>query len=149
MIKKYILLFLCVTLGVVTFAAEQDTIQISGRVASIHGLPVEALIVTALHPNDSSVITYSMTDEKGAYCMKFVTDENEILVRLTGFNVRSEIKKTKAISKILDFEAIEESVTLREVQIKAQKLWGNRDTLNYLVAAYMTEHDRTIGDVLK
>lgn len=149
MIKKYILLFLCVTLGIVTFAAQRDTIQISGRVASIHGLPVEALIVTALHPNDSSVITYSMTDEKGAYCMKFFTDEDEILVRLTGFNVKSEIKKTKAISKILDFEAIEESVTLREVQIKAQKLWGNRDTLNYLVAAYMTEHDRTIGDVLK
>ena len=35
------------------------------------------------------------------------------------------------------------------MEIKARKLWGSRDTLNYLVSAYMKGQDRTIGDILK
>lgn len=33
--------------------------------------------------------------------------------------------------------------------IKSQKLWGNRDTLNYLVSAYTRGQDHSIGDVLR
>ena len=33
--------------------------------------------------------------------------------------------------------------------VKSQKLWGNRDTLNYLVSAYTRGKDRSIGDVLQ
>ena len=49
----------------------------------------------------------------------------------------------------MNFKAQEQDILLREVVIKAQKLWGSRDTLNYLVSAYTREHDRTIGDVLR
>ncbi|MCM1311353.1 MAG: hypothetical protein NC206_02725 [Bacteroides sp.] len=78
-----------------------------------------------------------------------MTECDEILVRLTGFNVMCKVKRINAVTQTLDFKAEEQNIMLREVQIKAQKLWGSRDTLNYLVAAYTKEHDRTIGDVLK
>ena len=135
--------------SVVAFASVKDTISISGRVSGSHGMPVGALILTALHPTDSSVVAYCMTDDEGRYSMRFVTEKDEVIVRLTGFNIKRCMRRVKAVSQTVDFQAEEESITLREVQIKAQKLWGSRDTLNYLVSAYMTDFDRTIGDVLK
>lgn len=148
--KKLLLFFLfIVTLINISSASICDSICIAGRVSSIHNLPVEALFVTALHPSDSSVMAYCMTDKEGRYRMKFMVEDNEILVRLTGFNVKRDVRRVKAVSQTINFNAQEECIILNEVQIKAQKLWGNRDTLNYLVAAYMTEYDRTIGDVLK
>ncbi len=141
--------FLCVVCASMTHATQGDSIQIAGRVSDADGKPLEALIVAALHPTDSSVVAYSMTDAQGQYRLRFAVSVEEILVRLTGFNIRRDTRRVGAVSQTVDFKAEEDTVTLREVQIKAQKLWGNRDTLNYLVAAYMTEHDRTIGDVLK
>lgn len=132
-----------------SWASPNDSIRIAGRVSYAHGGAAEALIVAAMHPADSSVIAYCMTEEDGRYSMRLATGAEEILVRVTGFNVSREIRRTKAASQTLDFTVEEKSTTLREVEIKARKLWGSRDTLNYLVAAYMTEHDRTIGDVLK
>ncbi len=90
-----------------------------------------------------------MTNEQGCYVMKVSTLLEELLVRVTGFNVKCQTKRVAAASQTLDFDVEEENIVLREVQIKAQKLWGNRDTLNYLVSAYTKEHDRTIGDVLR
>lgn len=141
--------FLSAVFAAVAFASHGDTISIAGRVSDTHGLPVDGLIVTALQVADSSVAAYSMTDEDGRYGMQLVTEAEEILVRLTGFNVKRQMRRIRSVSQTVNFRAEEESIALREVQIKAQKLWGNRDTLNYLVAAYITDYDRTIGDVLK
>lgn len=148
--KRLPLLFLCIVTFInVSSTNIRDSICIAGRVSSTNDQPVEALIVTALLPSDSSVTAYCMTDKEGRYRMKFMVEEDEILVCLTGFNVKRDVRRVKAVSQTINFNAEEESIILSEVQIKAQKLWGNRDTLNYLVAAYMTEYDRTIGDVLK
>ena len=50
---------------------------------------------------------------------------------------------------MLDLNLEHEERLLREVIVKAQKLWAQRDTLNYLVSAYTLQQDRTIGDVLQ
>lgn len=149
MSKRLVLFMLCTAFAYALFANKRDSICIAGRVSSINDLSVEALIVTALNPADSSVLAYSMTDEEGRYSLKIKPEGDNILMRLTGFNVKRKILKAKAINQTVNFQAEEESIALREVQIKARKLWGSRDTLNYLVAAYITEYDRTIGDVLK
>ncbi len=146
---KYVLLVFCAAFASMAHATQGDSIQIVGRVSDAGDRPIEALIVAALHPTDSSVVAYSMTDMEGQYRLRLASGVEEVLVRLTGFNIKRETRRVRAVSQTVDFRAEEDIVTLREVQIKAQKLWGNRDTLNYLVAAYMTEHDRTIGDVLK
>ena len=147
--KQYFLILLYVFSFSALFAQQRDTIIVTGQVTDTEGTPMESLIITVLQPSDSLVIAYSITNEKGLYTTRFVTENNEILIRLTGFNVKPEVRRVNAVTQTLNFKTQEQSITLREVQIKAQKLWGNRDTLNYLVAAYTKEHDRTIGDVLK
>ena len=128
--------------------AQRDTITISGHV-SFTDEPAEACIVALLYPSDSALVAYDITDEKGTFRLCFVKGADELLMRVTGFNVKRQMKRITARSQTLNLTVEEENMMLREVQIKAQKMWGNRDTLNYLVSAYTKEHDRTIGDVLR
>ena len=148
MMRKAIFILLYFTLATASWAALSDSIRVTGRVSYANGDAAYA-IVAALHPTDSSLIAYCITDDEGNYNLHFNTEANNILVRLSGFNVKRKIRKVKAVSQSLDFTAEETSITLREANVKAQKLWGSRDTINYLVASYMTNYDRTIGDVLK
>jgi hypothetical protein len=110
---------------------------------------VESGIVAMLQPSDSSIIAYTMTDEHGYYLLRTVAQFADILVRVRGFNIKEQIKRIKNRSQTLEFSVEQENIILREVEIKSKKLWGNRDTLNYLVSAYTRDQDRTIGDVLK
>lgn len=147
MVKRLFFLLLLMSV-VVTVSAQSDTIRVSGQVRCENEL-VEFGIVAMLQPSDSSIIAYSMTDKHGYYSLSTVTNFDEILVRVRGFNIKEQIKRIKRSSQTLNFNAERENIILREVEVKAQKLWGNRDTLNYLVSAYTREQDRTIGDVLK
>lgn len=141
-------LALLLALMLASSRAQADTIEVSGRVA--HGAePVEAGIVAMLNPEDSSIVAYDMTGKQGIYSIRTATRLGEVLLRVTGFNVRRQIKRIRAATQRVDFAVDEESRLLREVQVKAQKLWGSRDTLNYLVSAYTRQGDRTIGDVLR
>ena len=149
MMKRLFSFILCTALAVGMYAQQRDSISVSGQVLGTDGMPVPDIIVIAMLAADSSVVAYNLTDEEGRYAMSFVPREEELLISMTGFNVKRTVQRINAESQTLNLIALEESIILREVQIKAQKLWGSRDTLNYLVAAYTTEFDRTIGDVLK
>lgn len=135
-------------LSYVAVSAQSDTIHVSGQVCCDNE-PVEYVIVAMLQPSDSSIIAYATTDEHGYYSLRAVTQLDEVLVRVRGFNLKEQVKRIKNSSQTLAFSVERESIILREVQVKSQKLWGSRDTLNYLVSAYTRDQDRTIGDVLK
>ncbi len=139
-----VLLTLCHT----TAYAQTDTIRVSGQV-KCGTEPIEYGVVTMLQPTDSTIVAYSMTNGEGRYSLHAVSPLSEMLVRVTGFNVKRQVVRIEAHSQTLDFNVEEENIILREVTIKSQKLWGNRDTLNYLVSAYTRDRDRTIGDVLR
>ena len=148
MMKYVITIILCIITGTVSYA-HNDTICISGTITGSDKVFIEDIIVTAMQVSDSTIVAYCRPDEKGTYRLMLSTSAPELLVRFSGFNIRNEMKRIDAKSQTLDFYAVEESTILHEVQIKAQKLWGNRDTLNYLVSAYTKEHDNSIADILK
>ncbi len=131
-----------------TTFAQTDTISVSGRVRC-GAEPVEYGVVALLLPSDSSIVAYAMTDGQGCYSLQAAPQFGEVLVRVTGFNIKRQVMRIKACSQTLDFSVEMENAVLREVVVKSQKLWGSRDTLNYLVSAYTRDRDRTIGDVLR
>ena len=134
--------------GYIVSGAQTDTINVSGQV--LCGTePVKEVIVTMLQPSDSSIVAYAVTDEQGRYSLSAKAVSDEILIKVSGFNIKSKVMRIKGRSQTCAITVEEENMKLREVLIKAQKLWGNRDTLNYLVSAYTREHDRTIADVLR
>lgn len=134
--------------GYIVSGAQTDTINVSGQV--LCGTePVKEVIVTMLQPSDSSIVAYAVTDEQGRYSLSAKAVSDEILIKVSGFNIKSKVMRIKGRSQTCAITVEEENMKLREVMIKAQKLWGSRDTLNYLVSAYTREHDRTIADVLR
>ena len=128
--------------------AQTQTISVHGQ-AHCGTEKVVGALVTMLQPADSSIVAYATTDKQGFYTLKATTQLSEVLLSISGFNIKRKTTRIKAHSQTLDFHVEEENRILREVVVKSQKLWGNRDTLNYLVSAYTRGKDRSIGDVLK
>lgn len=129
-------------------AQANDTFYINGHVTDLGGKGLDACILSILSITDSTVIAYGITDDQGEFSIKFVTADQQVLVRMTGFNVKQQVRQINSKNQTVDFHAEIENIVLKEVQVKARKLWGSRDTLNYLVSAYIKDHDRTIGDIL-
>ena len=142
----FILLLLVAPLRAVN--AQTQTISVNGQ-ARCGTEKVVGALVTMLQPTDSSIVAYATTDKQGFYTLKATTQLSEVLLSISGFNIKRKTIRTKAHSQTLDFYVEEENRILREVVVKSQKLWGNRDTLNYLVSAYTRGKDRSIGDVLQ
>ena len=128
--------------------AQTQTISVHGQ-AHCGTEKVVGALVTMLQPADSSIVAYATTDKQGFYTLKATTQLSEVLLSISGFNIKQKTTRIKAHSQTLDFHVEEENRILREVVVKSQKLWGNRDTLNYLVSVYTRDKDRSIGDVLK
>ena len=128
--------------------AQTQTISVHGQ-AHCGTEKVVGALVTMLQPADSSIVAYTTTDKQGFYNLKATIQLSEVLLSISGFNIKRETTCIKAHSQTFDFHVEEENRILREVVVKSQKLWGNRDTLNYLVSAYTRGKDRSIGDVLK
>ena len=142
----FILLLLVAPLRAVN--AQTQTISVSGQ-ARCGTEKVVGALVTMLQPTDSNIVAYTTTDKQGFYTLKATTQLSEVLLSISGFNIKRKTTRIKAHSQTLDFYVEEENRILREVVVKSQKLWGNRDTLNYLVSAYTRGKDRSIGDVLQ
>ena len=137
-----------ISMAIFAAFAQGQTI-ITGNVHSQDGAEQESVIITARNPADSAIVGYAFTNKKGVYSLKTNATSDSILLVLTGFNIKTTYRTVANRNATIDWKTTEESLVLKEVQIKAQKLWGSRDTLNYLVSAYMKDHDVTIGDVLK
>ena len=146
----FILGFLPSSHGMAQIELEGSTnFIISGRVIDNNQEPVEGCILSLLQVEDSTFVEHGLTGEDGNYSISFRSNKPNLLLRLSGFNIKQQIKKISVQNQCINFKADYESITLKEVVVKAQKMWGSRDTLNYLVSSYMKEHDRTIGDILK
>lgn len=145
---RFVLLIFLWSLSLTPALAQGSKISVTGQVRC-GTKPVEEGIVALLHPSDSSVVAYSMTDRQGRYSVEATTALSELLIRVTGFNIKRKLMRIKALSQTLDLSVEEESIVLRELVVKSRKLWGGRDTINYLVSAYTRGHDRTIGDILR
>lgn len=142
----YFLLLLVAPLSAVN--AQTQTISVNGQ-ARCGTEKVVGALVTLLQPTDSSIVAYTTTDKQGFYTLKATTQLSEVLLSISGFNIKRKTTRIKAHSQTFDFHVKEENRILREIVVKSQKLWGNRDTLNYLVSAYTRGKDRSIGDVLQ
>lgn len=145
--KRFVVGILLSCVSALAFA-KNDSIQVSGKVM-MDSNPVDGLIVMMLQPSDSSVLAYALTNKEGVYSIGTSTKLSQLLLKVSGFNIKKQIKEIVSRTQTVDFVVVKEGITLKEIVVKSQKMWNSRDTLNYLVSAYMNDHDRTIGDVLR
>ena len=145
---RHLLLLLSLVLSFVSVGAQTQTVTLSGQLRS-GTEPVAGAVLALLQPSDSSLLTYTISDSEGRYRLQLETSLPALVLRVRSLGFKRRLLHLKAQSQTLDLNLEHEERLLREVIVKAQKLWAQRDTLNYLVSAYTLQQDRTIGDVLQ
>ena len=117
-------------------------------VLNAEGKTVDAY-VTVGAKGSGTILSYADTDAKGRYRLEFSSSADSVAITASGLAIGKQVKVVKNRSQRLDFRVSEQTVELKEVTVRAQKIRQNGDTLNFLVGAYQQQGDRVIGDVLK
>lgn len=125
-----------------------DSLTVFGRVLDRERQPMDGCILM-IQKSDSTILSSGVTNEKGDYHISFPRITGNLVLKLKGFNVKQQSIPIEPKSQMVNFTAIYEIIVIKEVEVKARKLWGSRDTLNYLVSAYIKGQDRSIGDILR
>jgi uncharacterized protein YxjI len=122
---------------------------IKGKIINKANKPISDASVMIMKTADSSVVAFSFSDNNGDYTIYTDQKEKELLLMVYGFNIKKQIKKIDNQSQKVDFVVDEEAIVLKEFSVKSEKIWGTRDTVNYVVDAFRDSTDIVIGDVLK
>lgn len=142
-----ILLFLLLVFFI--SATAQTTIK--GKVLdAVTLLPVEDANISLLEEAESNAILhFSTSNSKGEYVLSYKGKAQRITITVSGFNLKKQSKTVENKNQTLNFSVEEEEIKLNEVIVKAPKIRQSEDTLNYNVAQFTGNEDRTIADVLK
>lgn len=122
---------------------------IKGIIKNTQGENMPQVLVTLKQVVDSSLLSYAYSNINGNYELSYSGQETELLLVASGLGIATQTKKIPNQSQTIHFTVKEEEFQLKEVEIKAPKIYYSKDTINYSVAAFSDEKDVAIGDVLK
>lgn len=148
MMRKLSILF-CTLFGVIFCSFSQQSI-IEGRIVyATSKAPVEDVTITLSEENSPIIIGFTTSDKEGRYTLTHKGKSERVTISVSGFNLKNQVKTVANKSQTLNFAVEEEQITLNEVIVKAPKIRQSGDTLNYNVAQFAGNEDRSIADVLK
>jgi len=145
---KNLLLFILCGFNI-SIICSQTTITIKGNIKNDKGEDMVQELITLKQVADSSLLSYAYSNASGNYELSYSGQDSELLLVVSGMGIITQIKKIPKQSQTIDFVVKEEEFQLKEVEIKAPKIYYNKDTINYSVSAFSDEKDVVIGDVLK
>lgn len=122
---------------------------IKGKVTDKTNKPISDVSVMLMLPADSTVVAYGFSDNKGDYSLSYSGESGYLLISISAFEIKRQVKRVENKSQTVNFTTEEGTIDLREVLVEPLKIWGQKDTLNYSVAAFKDKKDVVIGDVLK
>ena len=145
--KKYFFIFFLILF--ISPYNVYSQIEIEGRVANNKNVGIRDVMVTIRSAKPSSDYAYTFSDSTGYFVLNYSGKGDSVIVSVSGFNIENKSIKALCKDQQLNFEVDEEALALREVTIKSNKIWGEKDTVNYLVSSFMNNGDYNIRDVLK
>lgn len=125
----------------------QEVIEVC--IKNLHNKPLENISVTVQRLADQVILDYGFSDARGCYTFTLNAQTDSLLVVISGFNIGMHEKKVRNQSQRVDFTVKEEAVKIKDVIVRAPKIYGNQDTVNYSVGAFSDKNDDVIEDVLK
>ena len=125
----------------------QEVIEVC--IKNLHNKPLENISVTVQRLADQVILDYGFSDARGCYTFTLNVQTDSLLVMISGFNIGMHEKKVPNESQRVDFTVKEEAVKIKDVIVRAPKIYGNQDTVNYSVGAFSDKNDDVIEDVLK
>ena len=148
--KELSIYFVLISFFCVIFPSIFSQTTISGSIKDEKGIAFPFTNVIICPPdNPNMAIAFCLSDNDGNYSLKFNSDSDSLLIRLTSMTIEPQSKVIKNISSIHNFTVKEQMQKITEVVVKAQKIYSEGDTINYHVDSFAQETDISIGEVLK
>jgi hypothetical protein len=149
---KYQLFILALFCAMASFGQSKE-FKISGTLFSAdENLPLEAATVHVETIQDSTLVTYSITERDGSFVLEDKTGYNELNLFVSYVGYQTLKKKISLTNPEVNLGKInlEVSNALNEVVIKtAAPVTIKKDTLEFNVKSFKTQKDATVEDLLK
>lgn len=140
---------LTLLIWLLSIAATMAQKQIKGRVKDINNNPIAAANVS-LRNNDSKILTFTKTDEKGIFSLSYAEELKAYSVEVSLIGYEKKIIVLDNLTKNLELTITESTINLKTVVVKNKPTLSLKgDTLNYKTSDFADKQDRSIGDVLK
>lgn len=98
-----------------------------------------------------AIIGSAFTAEDGSFSLNLNTDNNcdSLILKVSGIEIAS--KQITIPNRSGNYNIIVENRTmkLKEVVVKAKKIYSQGDTINYSVNSYLSRSDQSVADVLR
>jgi hypothetical protein len=131
-----------------SYSLKAQTI-LEGQISNTKGEKLSGILVVLKQLSDNMTVKYAYSDASGKYKLFYSGKNQDLTIVVSSLPIRTQSKQISNKNQVLDFIVEEKDIQLREVQIKSAKIWGTKDTVNYLVSSFSSEKDQVIGDVLK
>ena len=101
-------------------------------------LPVEAATVQLTRGNVSLPINYTLSNNEGTFTLTQPkrTDSLLVSVSLLGYQTQQQVVHA---GQTLRFEMEPQVFSLKEVEIRPGRVWGQQDTINYDVTRFLSQ----------
>ncbi|RZJ53986.1 MAG: TonB-dependent receptor, partial [Flavobacterium sp.] len=130
----------------------QKNIVISGKIVSEKDSPIEAVTIYLIHPKDSSVVSYTVSDKNGLFKIETKKSQNSILkISGEGYQDFSTIIEKGIHNKDLGvIKLLKNEIELNEVIIKNDvPIRFKKDTLEFNAASFKVRPDANVEALLK
>ena len=150
--KKYLILIIITLLGNICLAQKRHTITATVIDSATHE-PVELATVAVLRVSDTSLVSYTITDKKGAFTLRNLSDNVAVrlLISHVGYeNLHKRVVFSKTDPADLGLLYLN-AKTLTEVTIKGEivPLVIKKDTLEFNAEAFKVRPNALVQDLLK
>lgn len=150
MVRIRLLFFLVFLLACQTLVAQKGKTVVRGCVRSLTNLPLQGInVYVSLKDRPYQVLASDRTDKDGLFMIGFVADADSVSLYCTCMTVKKQKMNLLNKSSFHTIYVEEKAQKLKEVIVKAPKIYSRGDTINYHVASFMSKNDQSIGDVLK
>lgn len=125
-------------------------ISVNGTVRTVDGKYAEfANIVVARPDSPKTILGSTFTDENGGFNLTANCDCDSLILKASGMEITPTFITIPNRSGSYDIVVAERAVELREVVVKAKKIYSQGDTINYNVASFLSQSDQSVADVLR
>src|SRR6218665_3770213 len=132
----------------------QKSIVVNGKIVTEKFVPIESATVYLIHPKDSSVVEYTITDKNGLFKLQIKPIPQNVILKISGQGYQDFSKNLEKLTQNMDLgtlKLLEYENKLLEVVIKneASPVRVKKDTLEYNASSFKIRPDANVEALLR
>ena len=146
MAKRLFILTFYLSISVVALA--QTDIHGFVKLRSGQGIDFASVIVSPI-TSPKTILGSTFTAENGSFRLNVSSDCDSLILKASSMEISPTTIAIPNRSGAYDIIVEERVIGLREVVVKAKKIYAQGDTINYNVVSFLSQSDQSVADVLR